>query len=680
MNDNVNNNRNEVSNDEKIESLDNTTEVVEQASDVNNNESLDPTAPTNEEETLENNEVVQPTPEELEKKRAEEIKRIEDQGIEIDPKKVKKIGRLVAIVLAVLAIFYIFINPIIKFKSYEKAMVKAAERYYEINPDKVPTGNRTGTVTLQQLFNGHYIEKDFYVPFTKKPCSITKSWVKTRAVNNETKNYVYLYCGKAFQSKVDHKGPVITLNGDTNITINKGEEFKDPGVKSVKDASDGDLGTEVDIDGKVDTNKLGKQTISYTAFDYLSNKTTVTREITVVERIGHAVKNKTKNGLFTGYDPTNYILFGRNLYRVVGLDSNNNVQIVSSNIIGNVNYDALDEYLEDYYNLLPEESKKLIVESKYCNMTITDKDLTTTECKSYTDKRKAYIPSIDLVNKTMENGETYLHEFSWLANPKDKSNAYVITDLLGYLDSIYVSQENNEYFGIKPILTIKGDLLLLSGDGTKTKPYLLKNDKQAAKTGEKIFNRIPGEYIIIDGQTWRILKTKPDTPTKIISTERLKTPEGVDIRENNANDKSKHFTYNPTKKGNIGYTINNKSSRYLNSKYLVKHEIEVPIYKKRVLYKKEVETKKYNLKYSAPDVFELYAVGENLPYGRGEYYHINSSKSDYNIVVTSETGIPEFLESTRYIRYGIKVVSYLDEDVEVVSGTGTLDKPYVVSD
>ena len=67
-------------------------------------------------------------------------------------------------------------------------------------------------------------------------------------------------------------------------------------------------------------------------------------------------------------------------------------------------------------------------------------------------------------------------------------------------------------------------------------------------------------------------------------------------------------------------------------------------------------------------------------YGRGEYYHINSSKSDYNIVVTSETGIPEFLESTRYIRYGIKVVSYLDEDVEVVSGIGTLDKPYVVSD
>ena len=41
MNDNVNNNINEVNTDETVESLDNTTEVVEQASDVNNNESLD---------------------------------------------------------------------------------------------------------------------------------------------------------------------------------------------------------------------------------------------------------------------------------------------------------------------------------------------------------------------------------------------------------------------------------------------------------------------------------------------------------------------------------------------------------------------------------------------------------------------------------------------------------------
>ena len=141
---------------------------------------------------VQENEVVQKTPEQIAEERALERKRIEDQGIDIDPKIIKKIIRLGIIGFILFAVYFIFLNPIIKFKSYEKTMLKAAERYYELNPDKLPTGNRVGTITLQTLFTGKYIDKDFYVPFTKSPCNTNKSWVKTRTINNETKNYVYL--------------------------------------------------------------------------------------------------------------------------------------------------------------------------------------------------------------------------------------------------------------------------------------------------------------------------------------------------------------------------------------------------------------------------------------------------------------------------------------------------------
>ena len=597
MNENVNNNMNE---ENTINSTPSVNEPLN--TEVENNETVvtesiqptdvvsEPSTPENEivdteeenTESLENT-PVQLTPEEEEKKIADEIKRIESQGIEINPKIKKTLRNIIIIGIIFAAVFYIFLNPIIKFKSYEKTMIAATQKYYEINPDKVPTGNRTATLTLQKLFTGRYIKDDFFMPFAKEPCSATKSWVKTRSVNNETKYYAYLYCGKLFQSKVDHEGPVITLNGDTKITINKGEKFEDPGVKSVKDSSDGDLGTDVTVDGKVNVNKVGKQTITYTAYDYLSNKTTVTREIIVVERLFNAIKDKTKNGLFEGTTDNNYIVFGRNLYRIVGFDSNNNVQITSNGIVGNVNYDGLDDYLETYYNALPEESKKLIVESKYCNSTLTENDYKTTECKSYTDKRKVYIPSTELINKTTTDGTSYLHEFQWTANPKDKSNAFIITDLISESDNNYMVQDNNSLYGVKPLLTIKGNLLLKSGDGTYENPYVLRKDKQEAKQGEKVYDRIPGEYIIIDGTTWRILKTEPEEPTKIISGERLLTPDGYDFRDNSSEDKSEHFIYNPKKKGNIAYKINNQSSRYLNSKYLVKHEIEVPIYKNRVL-------------------------------------------------------------------------------------------------
>ena len=156
----------------------------------------------------------------------------------------------------------------------------------------------------------------------------------------------------------------------------------------------------------------------------------------------------------------------------------------------------------------------------------------TTECKSYTDKRKVYIPSTELINKTTTDGTSYLHEFQWTANPKDKSNAFIITDLISESDNNYMVQDNNSLYGVKPLLTIKGNLLLKSGDGTYENPYVLRKDKQEAKQGEKVYDRIPGEYIIIDGTTWRILKTEPEEPTKIISGERLLTPDGYDFRDN----------------------------------------------------------------------------------------------------------------------------------------------------
>ena len=652
--------------------------------DFNNN--IEPVVENNQVE--EQNEVLENTNNEvldntnnIQNDMAAEIKRIEDQGIDIDPKTIKKIIRLGIIAIILLGIYFIILNPIIKFKSYEKTMLKATERYYELNPDKVPTGNRVGTITLKTLFNGKYIEKDFYIPFSKKACSITKSWVKTRAVDNEVKNYVYLYCGKLFQSRVDHTGPVIKLNGEEKMTINKGEEFKDPGVASVKDASDGNLSVkDVIVKNKIDASSVGKETITYTAYDYLNNKSVVTREVTIVEKIANAVKTNTKDGYYVGSNPNNYLMFGRGLYRIVGIDSNKNVQITTDSIIGNVNYDGLDDYLNSYYELLPDKSKELIVESEYCNQTLKDSERETKTCNSKTEKRKSYILSIDMINKSTEDGGSFLKTFAWSANTNDKEHAYVVTDLLGLYDSIYLSRDYNEYYGVKPLITIKGELLIRSGNGTKEKPYELTKDVKVSKPHEKVNERIAGEYIVIGGSTWRILKPIKDEPTKIISVDRLKQADGIDVRENNSLDSSSKFNYNPKKKGNIAYIINNQSSRYLNTKYLVKHEIEVPIYKNRVLYKKETDTKKYTVKYSAPDVFELYAIGENTPYGKGEYYHLNSSNTDYNVVVTSETGIPEFLQTTRYVRYGIKVVSYLDKDVEVVSGKGTIEDPYVVSD
>lgn len=68
------------------------------------------------------------------------------------------------------------------------------------------------------------------------------------------------------ENELKRRGGNITLEikGEDEITIKKGEEFKDPGfIAKYDDGSD--ASSEVKVDGSVDVNKEGKYTISYSA-------------------------------------------------------------------------------------------------------------------------------------------------------------------------------------------------------------------------------------------------------------------------------------------------------------------------------------------------------------------------------------------------------------------------------
>ena len=188
-------------------------------------------------------------------------------------KKYMKIIRLI-IVLAIVGAFvwFLVVSPMMTFKNNEKTLEDAARRYYELNQDQLPTGERVKTLSLNTLYKKSYLKEDFKAPYSNSLCSLEKSWVKVRRENGEYRYYIYLDCG-FMKSSVDHNGPTIKLNGKSEMTLNLGDEFKDPGVSSVVDDTDGKLDVEqVTISGEVDTNKTGTYEISYTALDNLNNK------------------------------------------------------------------------------------------------------------------------------------------------------------------------------------------------------------------------------------------------------------------------------------------------------------------------------------------------------------------------------------------------------------------------
>ena len=588
----------------------------------------------------------------------------------------KKLKLLVVIAIAGFLVWFFVISPMITFKSNEDRMEKAARRYYELNSNKLPTGERIGTVTLSTLYHEAYIDKDLFIPHSKKTCSVSDSWVKVRKENGEYKYYVYLECG-VMKSSIDHKGPEIKLNGDNEITVGLGEEFKDPGIKSVVDNKDGKLKIDdVEVKGTVNTSKMGSYEIKYVAFDNLNNKTTVVRTVTVVQKLNSTVKKAlgdSKN--YVGADPENYIYFSNNLFRIVGLDGNN-VKIIANEDVANVGYNSIDEWFKYYDEHLTDSAKKIIVKSKFCNMKINDSTLDTTECNSYSKKKSYGLISIDELNRANTDEGNFLNTFtiSWLANGKDDKNSYTVRNNFFESDKSAMSFENKHNFGVRPVIVINGDTLITAGDGSYNNPYYLE-DYVPVKKNDLVNSRYSGEYINYSGYLWRISEVLEDGTVKVIMNQSLYSIDGELIEINyEKGDK----LYNPTKTGNIGYIINNNVSKYIDTKYFVNHEIVVPIYKNEPSYNGEIDKKVYSAKISAPNIYDLYSAYSFTSESRS-YWTINSSKNKNEYNAVSDIGVVMYGPASTQYNYGIKPVGYLNKNCFITSGKGTITNPYVIS-
>ena len=78
----------------------------------------------------------------------------------------------------------------------------------------------------------------------------------------------------------DKDGPVITLEGNEEMYISKGQKFNEPGYKA-EDNCDGDLTKNVKVEGSVDSNNTGEYKLTYTVTDKSGNKTTKERKVIV---------------------------------------------------------------------------------------------------------------------------------------------------------------------------------------------------------------------------------------------------------------------------------------------------------------------------------------------------------------------------------------------------------------
>lgn len=582
-----------------------------------------------------------------------------------------KISVMLAIIFAF--VWFLLVYPTYKFKIYEGKLKDAAERYYELNPTQLPTGERVSTVTLQTLFNKSYMEEDIYIPYTKKPCSITNSWVKVTRKDADYNYIVYLECG-AIKSTVDHKGPQITLKGKTEETIEVNDDYKDPGVAKVYDKSDGNIDIEnVKIDNRVNPKEPGEYEIKYSAVDKLGNKTEVVRKVKVINTLSTFVKKALKGEKrFKGDPENNYIRLSNMEFRIVGLTDENNVLVISETPVSLINYNKIDEWLNNYYyNHLSDKTKKMIIKNKFCKSVAK---LTDNKCKSYTEERNLYYPSVADINLSSDGTKSFVDydESNWVVFNKPTSVSIINESMK---NEKFSTKEKTDVSTIRPMFVINGKEKIQEGSGTIVSPLILK-DNFKANGNTKVTELRTGEYITTKGIVFRIIEANENGNTKVISAGTIDnydyTSKVKILQESNIN-------YNPKDKKSIAYQINNKFTKYIDKSMFEAHEIEVPIYKNNIIYKQETKTKKYKVLYSAPNAFELFSaqpaeIGDST---KGYYWFLNTSTED-NIALSIDV-YGNINTRTYYNERGsARVVAYLKKDVYVSGGDGTRFDPYSI--
>lgn len=589
----------------------------------------------------------------------------------------KKIKGLIVLGIVGFAIYYFVLAPTIEFKKNEQKLEDAARRYFELNSNELPTGQRVKKLTLQTLYHKSFLDGDIYKPLSKKTCNVTNSWVKVRNENGEYKYYTYLDCG-TINSSIDHEGPEIKLNGDTKITLGVNEEFKDAGVKSAVDKKEGKINTkDVLVKGTVDTSKVGTYEITYTASDSLANETVVTRTVTVVQKLSSTAKNLIgdKSDYLEDGFANKYIWISNQLFMIYSIDGNN-VRVVANNDISNVNYSKLDKWLDYYYDNLNDFTKKAIVSTKYCNEQIGDAEgLKTKKCNNYTKKRNVYILSALDINKT--GGVTsYLKPttMSWIANTKSDKEAYVTRNIFYGEDygKNFLEYDVDENYGVRPVFTLNGDILIKGGDGTYNNPYIFE-DFKPAKGGSLLNERQVGEYVKISKKIWRIIDVDSDGAIKVIIESNVSSLDELGISVND----SKKIEYNPKDKGSVAYYINNKIQNYVKTDLFVNHEYEVPIYKDKIIYGEEIKTKKYKSVLFAPNMYDLFSA-QNGFHNSLSYWLRNSSNKLHIAGYISNLGVPINMELDYGEIGGIRVEGYLKNTTVISSGKGTYMKPYII--
>ena len=370
------------------------------------------------------------------------------------------------------------------------------------------------------------------------------------------------------------------------------------------------------------------------------------------------------NEYFINNSDNNYILYSNLLWRIVKINEDNSITIISDSSLTSLAYGEYLDYLNSYaFHWLNKSDREYSgILEKHLNKVETYLQKTTTcldtidtldnsECK--TTNKENYISLLsttDFVN--IGNKESYVvnNEYFYLNNSNSENEIWYV-DTEGKI----TTNKGTDVIGIKPVITIKSNIDYISGTGTKNDPYKIENE-----------NGLFGSYVKLDNQTWRIYQVN-ETEVRLVLNDYLKV-NNENLKYIYSNINSYH---NDTKNGSIAYYLN---KNFLNS----------------LSYKNKIKEVKWtngyygisaNYDYTSAlnntidSKIALISIGDiRLNNELDNYFTLTGANDKSSMVYYIDNSQKLF---TKSIQTKVNVVPTISIDKELLTkGNGTINSPY----
>lgn len=196
---------------------------------------------------------------------------------------------------------------------------------------------------------------------------------------------------------------------------------------------------------------------------------------------GDGLHQDTTGYYFKGNVLNNYVMFANRLFRVMQVNNDGTVKLISNDIVSEFMWGENSSYKDSnlyqwlsvndvegsgiYYNTIP-NPKKFLVKTEYSEDRLLDSNVEDSKVKY-----KDYVTTLSIKDYSKVNGKnSYLNigKYFWILGlDKEKNNLCV--DSEGVVDSAI----GYDGYGIRPVITLKKNLKITGGDGTGNNPYVI---------------------------------------------------------------------------------------------------------------------------------------------------------------------------------------------------------------